>query len=207
MGFEWLEVARRLQSIAQAGLTFSEGRYDRDRYEQLRDISVNIMKNFTGADESIIRNIFASEVGYQTPKVDVRGVVFRKNKILMVREYTDKRWSLPGGWCDVGLTAKENVEKEVFEEAGLKVDAIKALAIFDKKCHPHPPDVHYTYKIFFLCREKEKEGKLKTGMETIDVSFFSRDALPELSTDRNTESQILAMFQFLDNPDHELLFD
>lgn len=205
MGFEWLEVARRLQSIAQAGLTFSEGRYDRDRYEQLRDISVDIMKNFTKADEGTIRNIFASEEGYQTPKVDVRGVVFREDKILMVREYADNRWSLPGGWCDVGLTAKENVEKEVFEEAGLKVNAVKVLAIFDKKCHPHPPDVHYTYKIFFLCTETG--GMLKTGMETLDVSFFGKNELPHLSVDRNTESQILAMFRYLENPDREMMFD
>jgi ADP-ribose pyrophosphatase YjhB (NUDIX family) len=205
MGFQWLDVAKRLQSLAQAGLTFSDGRYDRERYEQLRDISIEIMEKFTDGDESQIRDLFASEKGYQTPKVDVRGVVFRDNKILMVREHADNKWALPGGWCEVGLTPRENVIKEVEEEAGLAVSAEKVLAIFDKKCHPHPPDIYAAYKIFILCRETG--GDLKPGMETLDVDFFDKDHLPELSVDRNTASQIHHMFSHLENPKQKLLFD
>ncbi len=205
MSFQWLDVAKRLQSIAQAGLTFAEGRYDRERYEQLRDISIEILENFSDADETIIRKLFAAETGYQTPKVDVRGVVFRDNKILMVREYADNRWALPGGWCEVGLTPRENVEKEVEEEAGLLVKSEKVLAIFDKKCHPHPPDIYAAYKLFILCTETG--GTLQTGIETLDVGFFAKNKLPELSIDRNTESQILQMFKYLEDPDQELIFD
>ena len=205
MSFQWLNIAKRLQSIAQAGLTFAEGKYDRERYEQLRDISIEILENFSDGDETIIRKMFASETGYQTPKVDVRGVVFRDNKILMVREYADNRWALPGGWCEVGLTPRENVEKEVEEGAGLLVKAEKVLAIFDKKCHSHPPDIYAAYKLFILC--SETGGNLQTGMETVDVGFFAKTELPALSKDRNTESQILEMFRYLENPEQDLIFD
>lgn len=205
MGFHWLEVAKRLQSIAQAGLTFTDGQYDYERYEQLRAISVEIMEKFTGAETETIRNLFASETGYQTPKVDVRGVVFRDNQLLMVREYADGRWALPGGWCEVGLTPKENVEKEVHEESGLQVTAKRILAIFDKKCHPHPPDIYHAYKIFILC--KETGGAVSTGIETMDVGFFGKDAMPELSKDRNTHNQVMEMFSYHDNPAKPMIFD
>jgi ADP-ribose pyrophosphatase YjhB (NUDIX family) len=133
--------------------------------------------------------------GYRTPKVDVRAVIFNdRDEILMVKERVDSRWSLPGGWCDVGYTPTETVEKEVLEEAGLRVKATRLLAIFDKKCHDHPEDLFYAYKIFVEC--EPENYKVTTGMETLDVGFFAQDHLPELSTPRNTAGQIHKMFDF-----------
>jgi ADP-ribose pyrophosphatase YjhB (NUDIX family) len=133
--------------------------------------------------------------GYRTPKVDVRCVVFNEgDEILMVKERVDGRWSLPGGWCDVGYTPVEVAEKEAYEEAGIRVKADRVLAIFDKKCHDHPEDLFYAYKIFIECQAED--FAISTGMETLDVGFFPQDGLPELSTPRNTEYQISRMFDF-----------
>ncbi len=129
-------------------------------------------------------DVFASEKGYQTPKVDVRGVVFRGNKILLVRETIDGRWSVPGGWADVGLTPLEVARKEVFEEAGLEVKPVRLLAVLDKMCHSHPPDMYHIYKIFILC--EEQGGTLQNGMETSETGFFGLDELPPLSVPRIT---------------------
>lgn len=205
MKYEWLDIAKKIQSIAQAGLTYSDNKYDIERYEQLREISIEIMARFTDADMDKIKMLFSNETGYQTPKVDVRGVVFKDNQILMVKETIDGCWSLPGGWADIGLTPAEVAVKEVREESGLDVKPVRLLAVLDKKCHPHPPSPYHVYKIFILC--EIVGGDASAGMETSEVGFFDRNKLPELSVERNTESQIRMMFGFLDNPYKVTVFD
>jgi ADP-ribose pyrophosphatase YjhB (NUDIX family) len=192
--YSWLDVAKRLQSIAQAGLEYSENKYDIDRYKQIRQISIEIIQEFTDLSLEKIYNLFSAETGYQTPKVDVRGVVFRGDTILMVKETIDNQWSVPGGWADVGLTPFEVARKEVFEEAGLAVEPVRLLAVLDKKCHAHPPDLFHIYKIFILCRETG--GSLKGGLETSEADFFSINKLPPLSEQRITLDQIRLLFDF-----------
>lgn len=205
MSFKWLDVTKQIQAIAQAGLTFTENKYDVERYEQLRELSVKILAEFSDGDETHLTNIFATEKGYQTPKVDTRGIVIRENKVLMVKETIDGKWSLPGGWCDVGLSAKENCEKEVFEEAGLKVEARRLLAVFDKHHHDHPPDIYHAYKFFFHC--EEVGGEINSGMETSEVKFFGKDELPPLSIERNTEFQIKKAFEIALDKNQPTIFD
>jgi ADP-ribose pyrophosphatase YjhB (NUDIX family) len=196
--FPWLEIAKRLQALAQAGLEYSDNKYDIDRYNQIRKLSVEMMHDFTELPMDRLVDVFASEKGYQTPKVDVRGVVFRGDKILMVKETIDGRWSVPGGWADVGLTPYEVARKEVYEEAGLEVSPIRLLAVLDKKCHNHPPDLYHIYKIFIHC--EERGGTLQNGMETSETGFFGLDELPPLSGPRITEEQIRLMFEYKNDP-------
>ncbi len=205
MSHPWLEIAKRIQAIAQAGLTYAVNGYDQERYEELQNISLEILQNLTDEPVEKIRALFTNETGYQTPKVDVRSVIFEGEKILMVREKIDGCWSLPGGWADVGYSPKEIAVKEVQEEAGLIVEPVRLLAVFDKKCHPHPPSPWHTYKIFILCRVTG--GQLEQGMETSDVGFFEENNLPELSQDRVTESQIRLLFEMKRDPTHEVAFD
>jgi ADP-ribose pyrophosphatase YjhB (NUDIX family) len=195
---DWLAIAQRIQAIAQAGLTYAENGYDQERYAELQDISINILHHLTDEPVEKIRALFTNEIGYQTPKVDVRGVVFEEGKILMVREKIDGCWSLPGGWADIGYTPKEVAVKEIGEEAGLIVEAGRLLAVLDKKCHLHPPTPYYSYKIFILCQVVG--GELMQGMETTGVGYFDEANLPELSLDRVTEAQIKLMFDMHRNP-------
>jgi ADP-ribose pyrophosphatase YjhB (NUDIX family) len=203
--YPWLEIAKRLQAVAQAGLEYSDNKYDIDRYSQIRQISVEMMHACSGLPVDFLVKVFASEAGYQTPKVDVRGVVFRDNRILMVRETIDGRWSVPGGWADVGLTPYEVAKKEVFEESGLEVSPVRLLAVLDKKCHNHPADLYHIYKIFILCGERG--GSLKNGMETSETGFFGPDELPPLSEPRITREQIMLMFEYKNNPGKQAVCD
>jgi len=205
MKYKWKEIAQKLQAIAQVGLSYSKDAFDRERFEQIREISVQIMSDFCDTDMKIVRDLFASEMGYQTPKVDIRAAVFKEDKILLVKEKDTQKWSLPGGWADVGLSPSENAVKEVKEEAGLDVVAEKILAFWDKRLHEHPQDLYHVYKIVILC--VIKGGKLTPGIETKDADFFSKDALPELSTDRITLKQIHHIFNYLKRPDQKILFD
>jgi ADP-ribose pyrophosphatase YjhB (NUDIX family) len=190
--YKWLELARQLQSIAQAGLSYTENSYDVERYEQLMEISRDLVADFTGKETDFLNDLFFKEKGYFTPKVDIRAVVMRDDAILMVKEKNDGKWSLPGGWADVGYSPAEVAEKEVLEESGIEAKAERLLAVFDKKKHPHPEEFHYVYKMFFLCRESG--GTFKPNTETSDMGFFKPDELPPLSEGRNTLSQIRLMF-------------
>ena len=205
MSNQWLEWAKRIQALSQAGLTFSKDVYDIERYEELRQISVEIMSEYSELDMERIKSLFANETGYQTPKVDVRGVVFKNEQILMVKETIDDKWSLPGGFCDIGLSPTENVVKEIKEESGYDVIPVRLIALLDNNKHPHPPEPYHYYKVFILC--EIIGGEATIGIETKDIHFFSEHHLPNLSTNRNTESQIKTLFEFLRNPEKETLFD
>ena len=201
----WLDTAKRLEALAQAGLAYCTNEYDRDRYEELRQISLAMFHEYTGTPVEKISGLFSGEIAYPTPKVDVRGVVFRDKRILMVREKLDGLWALPGGWADIGLSPREVVVKEVHEEAGLEVEPVRLLAVLDKKLHHHPPSPFYIYKIFILCREAG--GDPRAGSETLDCGFFDLHELPPLSTGRNTEQQILTMARLSENHPAEVLLD
>lgn len=205
MSYYWLDIAKKLQAMAQSGLAYCKDQYDIERYEELRTLSAEIMAKYADIELDKVKDLFCNETGYQTPKVDIRGVVFQENKILMVREKLDGAWALPGGWADIGLTPGEIAVKEICEEAGLVVKPTKLLAVLDKKRHPHPPSPYHVYKMFILC--EAIGGTLGAGLETSEVGYFGIEELPELSVERNTESQIKMMFEFLKNPHKEVVLD
>lgn len=202
---KWLDWAKQLQSIAQAGLTYSKDVYDLERFELIRNISVDILNHYTDMDKPVIKDLFAGGTGYATPKVDIRAVIFKDDKILMVRENTDGHWALPGGWADIGYTPSEVAVKEVKEESGFTVKPIRVIAVADKKCHPHPPSAFHVYKIFIQC--EIIGGQPVKGIETSEVKFFAENELPPLSTARNTQSQIEMAFKYLKNPHDGVYFD
>lgn len=204
-GFNWLEIAKRLEAIAQTGLTYTQNEYDKERYEEIRKISHTIFHHYTDAPIEKINDLFAREKGYPTPKMDVRGVVFREDSILLVREKLDNLWALPGGWADIGLTPHEVVIKEVKEESGLTVKPVRLLAVLDKKMHNHPPSPLHVYKMFILCQIVN--GELSTGLETLEVGFFDINNLPDLSTERNTTEQLKMVYDLYKHPERLPVID
>ena len=136
---EILMAARRVQAIAQAGLHYSENEFDRQRYQELRDLSVELTAAATDREINKIRDLFTNETGFQTPKVDIRSVVIRDNKILLARERSDGGFSLPGGFADINNSPSEVAVKEVREETGLEVRTTRLLAVIDTDRHNFPP--------------------------------------------------------------------
>jgi len=190
----WLRWAQRIQSIAQTGLTYARDPYDRERYEQLREIAAEMTAAGLEEDLDAVRPLLASGTGYPTPKVDVRAVVFRGEELLFVRERRSRRWAFPGGWADVGDTPSIAAERETLEESGYRVRAQKALAILDKTRHEHPPSLDYTYKILIGCRLEG--GDPTTSHEIDEVGFFTEAAAGdlELDLDRTTPGQVRLAF-------------
>ena len=187
----------KMQAIAQAGLAYSEGPYDRERYLQLQALAAEIISEHTDHDHSHVTRFLASETGYATPKVDVRGVVLKDRRILLVRETTDGKWSLPGGWADLFLTASENVVKEIREESGYEVKVVRLLALLDRSRHDHGPSPFYVYKVFFHC--ELIGGEPTTSIETSGAEFYALDDLPPLSVTRVSDNQIRRMVELIDS--------
>ena len=187
-----LDWARKVQAIAQNGLLFSKDSFDRDRYTQLKDLSDSILAAELDIPLGKARALWEKEDGYVTPKVDVRGGVFDGDRVLLVRERSDGRWTLPGGWVDVNDTPSDAVVREIFEESGYRAKATKLAMLVDKNRHPHPPSVHHIYKLFFLC--ELTGGAARTSNETDGVDFFPVHSLPDLSVGRALRSQIERLY-------------
>jgi ADP-ribose pyrophosphatase YjhB (NUDIX family) len=207
---DWLSIAQRLQAIAQAGLAYNPPLFDAERYQEVHALSMLMMSKLADQPIATFETLFTTETGYPTPKVDIRAVLFRgTEEILLVQEKIDEnRWALPGGWADVGYTPFEVAVKEVQEETGLETEAVRLLALWDKKQHPHPPQPWYVYKAFILCRVVG--GALQTDTpETAGVRWVHRTELPQLalSTDRITLSQLERLFDFAHHPDLPTLCD
>ncbi|HAS37872.1 MAG TPA: ADP-ribose pyrophosphatase [Ruminococcaceae bacterium] len=188
---KWLEWAIELQSLAQAGLTYSKDAYDIERFERIREISAEIVAHKSDISTEKVKNLFCNEKGYQTPKLDTRAAIFKDGKILLVKENNGK-WSLPGGWVDVNVSVGENAVKEVKEESGLDVTAQRIIAVQDRAKHNLPAYAYGICKIFVLC--KLIGGRFEKNIETTGFSYFSLDELPELAEEKNNADQIKMCF-------------
>ena len=202
----WIDWAKRLQAIAQTGLTYADSSYDVERYEAVRHIAAEMTANRSEAELRRVLDLFSSDTGYATPKVDVRAAIFHNDSILLVRERSDSHWTLPGGWADVGEAPSECVAREAKEETGYDVQVHKLLAVYDRSKHPHePPFPFHVYKMFFLCGIVG--GKATRNNEIDEIGFFTRDVIPPLSLTRITPQQIDRMFEHRQHADWPADFD
>lgn len=202
---KWNGWMQQLQAIAQNGLTFATDSFDVDRYTKLRKITSEMVGAIGGLDPEMVLGQYSKEIGYATPKVDVRGAVIKGNKILLVREIEDGGWTLPGGWADVGDSPSEAVLREIWEESGYEAKVLKLVAVQDRNRHPHPEHPQHIYKLFFLC--EITGGEAKHSNETDGVGFFAEDALPPLSLGRTLPEQIALLFEHSRNPELATVFD
>jgi ADP-ribose pyrophosphatase YjhB (NUDIX family) len=185
-------MAQRIRALSQTGLAYAQNGYEIDRCNELISISDRIASLVSGIDEDEINACYTLAKEYATPKVDVRAVIFNeRDDVLLVREKLDGRWSMPGGWSDVGFTPKEVAVKETKEETGLDVRVDRLLAVMDKRCHPHPAGPFYIYKMFILC--EVTGGEFNETYDILDKGFFPLDQLPPLSLDRILPEQIALM--------------
>lgn len=205
MNDKLLDFAMRIQSIAQAGLQYGKDKYDRERYEELRQIAAEMISEKTYIPMDRVYDLFCNETGYQTPKIDTRAAVFIDGRILLVHE-NNGTWSLPGGWCDVDQSVASNTVKEVREETGLTVSAERLIAVQDWRKHNVTNYAYGIIKFFVLCRYEG--GEFQENNETTETAFFGRDELPdELAVEKCTREQIKMCFKALDDPQAPTLFD
>jgi ADP-ribose pyrophosphatase YjhB (NUDIX family) len=203
--FRWLEWAREIQALTQTGLHYSQDHYNQERYHRLQQIAAEIIAEHTSLDLDDLTEVFQQQIGYATPRVDVRGAVFQEGKLLLVRERLDGGWTMPGGWADVGDTPSAGVEREVWEEAGFRVKTRQIVGIYDAN-RIFPLEVFHAYKIVFLC--DILSGGARISNETSEVAFFSESEIPEmLSGERTSPRHIRDAFQACAQSGFPAVFD
>ena len=183
--------AIKLTALAQDGLLYAADDYSRDRYQQVGRLSAELLATVSGRPAGELVLELGRDSGYATPKVDVRGALFDDHeRVLLMQEKTDGRWSLPGGWADPGDSPSAAVTREVLEETGYHSSVIKLIACWDRELQDNPPPMPvHVYKLFFLCRQ-QGPAQPPAALETIDVGWFSLDALPPLSLGRVNHRQV-----------------
>ena len=186
-----LDLARRLLALSQTGLHFSAEEYDRERYREIGDIAAKLLE-LQGASAAAVTSAWFVDTGYSTPKVEVRGAIFRDGRVLLVRERADGKWTVPGGWADVNDSPSSAVLKEIEQESGFTARILKLAAVYDRNKH-NAPSLFHSWKVFFVC--EIAGGEARTSYETTAVDFFPLDGLPELSTGRATAEQIRRIYQ------------
>lgn len=199
----WLNWAIELQSLAQNGLTYTKDKFDKERFERIREIAAEMLSYKTNISREVVENLFCNERGYQTPKLDTRAAIFQDDKILLVKE--KGKWSLPGGWVDVGESVYSNTIKEVKEESGFDVMPLRLIAVQDRSKHNKPPYAYGVCKIFVMC--ELLGGKFEENAETEKSDFFSIRELPELAEEKTTYQQIELCFQAKNDKNWFVLFD
>lgn len=206
MESNFLDEIKRLKAIADTGLLYADNEYEKDRYLEMQQIVLRLLGTVSGHSVDSLKECFPLVKDYPTAKVDIRGMVLSLDKkVLLVKESLDNKWSLPGGWADVGQSPKEVIVKELKEETGLDVIAKKLLAVFDKRLHAHPPQPYYVYKIVFYC--EPVSSQLNKGFDVLDVQYFDIENLPKLSEDRILKSQIELLYKKVMSSDFETYFD
>lgn len=201
---KWMDWAREIFSLSQSGLAYSGNEYDLERYKRLQEITAEIIANQSEIAKESVLESFSMQVGYITPKVDVRGAVIRDEKILLIQERADNRWAMPGGWADLGNSPASVAEREVWEESGFRVKAEKVVAVLDAN-RVEPFEFYHAYKLIFLC--ELLDGEPRTSYETLAVDFFDLDHLPPLSMYRTNEAMLQEVFAHVENPNRPTLFD
>lgn len=196
----WLSWSREIFSLAQAGLTYGKNEFDLYRYRRLQEI----IAAQSGLEKEVALKSFSMQAGYPTPKIDVRGAVIRDDKILFVQERVDGRWSMPGGWADLGDSPSEMVVREVREESGFKVKVKKVIAVYDAN-RLQPMEFYHAYKLIFHC--EMIGGEAQTSNETLAVDFFDPARLPDLSLMRTTMRMIEEAFAHAKDENRKTAFD
>ncbi|MBO0689297.1 MAG: NUDIX hydrolase N-terminal domain-containing protein [Candidatus Dormibacteraeota bacterium] len=200
--------AVELLAISQTGLTYASDVFDRQRYEQVREAATSLLALIGSGDLGTLRRQLELETGYATPKVGVRGAVFdARHRVLLVRERSDGRWSLPGGWCDVLESPSESVCREVLEEAGVAARATHLVAVVDRQHRGEaPPRAFHIYNLLFLCTQVGGAAA-PDRTETSEVGWFELDALPTLSEGRVNEAELRLAHAHLLDPGLATEFD
>jgi ADP-ribose pyrophosphatase YjhB (NUDIX family) len=201
----WLEWARQIQALSQTGYHYAENEYQRERYQRLTEIAAEIVSESAGLEYAPLLDAFHSQIGYATPRVDVRAAVFQDGRLLLVRERQDNGWTMPGGWADVGNVPSEAAERETWEEAGFHVKARRLIGVYDAN-RVGPLELFHAFKLVFLC--DLIDGEARPSSETSEVAFFGPQEIPDhLSVNRTYLRHIQDAFRMDQYPDLPTVFD
>ncbi len=171
--------ADKLRDVTASGLRFAENIYERERYEQLQEVMLEMFALATGEQVEMLEPLRASVFSCPTPFSVVDTAVIHKAHILLIRRADNGLWAMPGGALEVGETPAEGAVRETLEETGVQCHITKLIGVFDSRlCHSQT--AHHLYHILFLgaLLDDATFGNGSHAHEVLDVAWFAENHLP-----------------------------
>jgi 8-oxo-dGTP diphosphatase len=97
-------------------------------------------------------------------------------RVLLVEHIFHARrpWGLPGGWLARGEDPVQTVERELLEETGLRVRAVRPIVI------QRAPDMRAHMDMAYLCELASHPQTIRLSHELLGYRWAPSDALPPL---------------------------
>lgn len=186
---EWNHFLSKLLAISKIGLKFSKDPYALENYQEMQEL---VLQQAQEVQQPIdVVKLYPKDT-YPTPNVSVRIMIMNdKDELLMVQETSDNGFTVPGGWCDVFESARQNAIKETKQETGLDVEIVRLLAVMQRELYKSKPTMISEYVFYFLAHVKG--GTLAFNHELLNIGFFDYQALPVLSFKTSKRELDIAM--------------
>lgn len=111
-----------------------------------------------------------------------------------------------GRMVDVLQSVRTNTVKEVKEETGLDVKAVRLTALQDRNKHNVPVYAYGVCKVFVLC--ELIGGEFTENVETTEIAFFDVENLPaNPAKEKTTAQQIRRCFEAYKEENWQPYFD
>jgi ADP-ribose pyrophosphatase YjhB (NUDIX family) len=173
--------ADKLRDLSAMGLTFSQNPHDRESYEQIEKVALEMLALATGEAFDQIEPLRAPV--FRRPSPIVGGdaaIIDDAGRILLIQRADNGKWAMPGGVLSVGETPAEGVVREALEETGVRCEPVALVAIHDSRlCGT--VSLHHLYHVLFLCRplyDGEPIEEPTHSFEVLDRKWFTENALP-----------------------------
>ena len=132
------------------------------------------------------------------PLVAVGAIVFKDNKILLVRRDkppADNLWAIPGGRVEIGETLQEAAEREIFEETEITIRARVPVYTFDVIDRDSRGRIRFHYVIVDLIADYLR-GEPRPGDDASAARWVSSDELATLEVSSKTRQLLKTQFDF-----------
>lgn len=164
-----------IQTIARNGLEFTENPYDRERYERLAGLASQSYAERLALADAEVRERFARELGYITPKVGADAAIFDGDERLLVeRRSDDGCWGLISGWVEPGESPAETVVREAREETGLRI-AVRDLVGVIPRAASAELGPHAIVAVVYLC--EVVGGRQRLSHEVTELAYRDIDGI------------------------------
>ena len=152
-----------------------------------------------GGVDDLKNDILPPQNGYPNqPVVAVGAIVFRNNRVLLVRRAqapSQNLWAIPGGRVEIGETLQEAAEREIFEETGITIRAREPVYTFDYIERDGSARPRFHYVIIDLTAEYVR-GETRAGDDAAEVRWVSAEELDDLEVSAKTVRLLKKHYSF-----------
>jgi ADP-ribose pyrophosphatase len=142
---------------------------------------------------------YSENNGYPTqPVVAVGAIVFRNNRVLLVRRGqppSQDLWAIPGGRVEIGETLQEAAEREILEETGITIHAREPVYTFDYIEREKSASPRFHYVIIDLTADYVG-GEIMAGDDAAEARWIAADELAGLKVSSKTLKLLKKQFDF-----------